>query len=106
MNAERARIAVVIHVGGPVVSDTPFACLPQTADRTSRAPEIETILEPFMDTIFNATLISVHVVHFSVHAPVGRYDVVITKCRVQVASSTTVGMKSVIATFNCLDPCW
>ena len=62
---------------------------------TSRTPEIETIFEGLVDAIFNGALISVHVLHSAVDASVGKHDVVIAKCRVVVASSATIGMKSV-----------
>ena len=95
MNAESGRVFVEIHVGASVVSDTPFVCLFQTVDIISRTPEIETILERLVDAVFNGALISVHVLHSSVDAPVGKHDAVIAKCRVEVASPLTTGMKTV-----------
>ena len=92
-----SRVFVEIHVGASVVRDTPFACLHQTVDIITRTPEIETISERFVDAIFDGALVSVHVVHSSVDAPVGKHDVVIAtgKCRVEVASSATAAMKTV-----------
>ena len=88
MNAERVCIAVVMHVGVLVVSDTPFASLLQTVNLTSQTPGIEPILERFEDAI------SLFMLSTFGTAPVGKYDVVMAKCSVTVASSVTVGMKT------------
>ena len=97
MKTESVWLQVLMHVCASVARDTPFAILLQTEDIDSVTPEVKTILEFFVNGIFNGVLVSVHVPHFSVNAPVGTYDVeplAVPICTEVETSPATLGVKT------------